>query len=79
MKNEIISKQQLKEATEEQRIVIARDVVRVRGATGENRPPIIVSIPRAILQAVKMEKGDDVRIYTEGIRIYLEKLEEPQI
>jgi hypothetical protein len=69
-------------ATEEdegKRTVIAHDVVRIRGATGEENPPIIVSIPRPILNVVKMEKGDEARIYTDGRRIYLEKLEEPTI
>lgn len=70
-------------ATEEddsgKRVVIAHDVVRIRGATGEENPPIIVSIPRPILNVVKMEKGDDARIYTDGMRIYLEKLEEPTL
>jgi hypothetical protein len=67
------------EEDEEKRVVIAHDVVRIRGATGEENPPIIVSIPRPILNVVKMEKGDEARIYTDGRRIYLEKLEEPQI
>jgi hypothetical protein len=59
--------------------VIARDVVRIRGATGEENPPLIVSIPRKILNAASIRKGDEVRIYTDGTRIYLEKLEEPEI
>jgi hypothetical protein len=59
--------------------VIARDVVRIRGATGEENPPIIISVPRKILNAANLRKGDDVRIYTDGIRVYLEKLEEPEI
>jgi hypothetical protein len=54
-------------------------VVRIRGATGEENPPLIVSIPRKILNAASIRKGDEVRIYTDGTRIYLEKLEEPEI
>ena len=57
--------------------VIASDVVLIRGATGEENPPIIISIPRKILNAASLRKGDEVRIYTDGARIYLEKLEEP--
>jgi hypothetical protein len=57
--------------------VIARDVVLIRGATGDENPPIIISIPRKILNAAGFRKGDEVRIYTDGARIYLEKLEEP--
>ncbi len=59
--------------------VIARDVVRIRGATGEENPPIIISIPRKILNTAGLRKGDEVRIYTDGARIYLEKLGEPEI
>jgi hypothetical protein len=59
--------------------VIARDVVRIRGATGEENPPIIISVPRKILNAASLRKGDEVRIYTDGARIYLEKLGEPEI
>jgi hypothetical protein len=57
--------------------VIARDVVLIRGATGEENPPLIVSIPRKILNAASLKKGDEVRIYTDGARIYLERLAEP--
>ena len=57
--------------------IIARDVVLVRGAVGGQNPPLIVSIPRTISSAANMTKGDEVRIYTDGRRIYLEKLEEP--
>ena len=57
--------------------VIASDVVLIRGATGEENPPIIISIPRKILNAASLRKGDEVRIYTDGARIYLEKLKEP--
>jgi hypothetical protein len=59
--------------------VIAQDVVRIRGAMGEENPPIIISIPRKILNAASLKKRDEVRIYTDGARIYLEKLEEPEI
>ena len=63
----------------ERNLVITRDVVRVRGATGEENPPIIISVPRAILNAVNMKKGDEVWIYTDGVRVYLEKLQAPEI
>jgi hypothetical protein len=59
--------------------VTARDVVLIRGATGEENPPLIVSLPRKILNAAGLRKGDEVRIFTDGVRVYLEKLEEPEI
>jgi len=59
--------------------VIAKDVVRIRGATGDRDPPIIVSIPKSVLNAANMRKGDDVRIYTDGRKVYLDRLEEPEI
>jgi hypothetical protein len=67
------------EREKEKKAVIARDVVRVRGATGEENPPIIISVPRPILNAVNIKKGDEVRIYTDGRKIYLERLDEPVI
>jgi hypothetical protein len=57
--------------------VITREVVRIRGATSGENPPIIISVPRKILNAASLRKGDEVRIYTDGQRVYLEKLEEP--
>jgi hypothetical protein len=59
--------------------VIACDVVLIRGATGNENPPLIVSIPRKILNAAGLRKSDQVRIYTDGRRVYLEKLKEPTL
>lgn len=77
----LIKKEERKDNESPRKItkVIARDVVRIRGATGEENPPIIISIPRKVLNAASLRKGDEVRIYTDGDRIYLEKLEEPEI
>ena len=65
--------------------VLADDIVNVRAARnpdkekGETQPPLIVSIPRPIAYAVKIQKGDRMRIYTDGEKIYLDKVEKPQI
>lgn len=59
--------------------VLAHDVVNIRGASGGENPPLIVSIPRAIANAVKVSKGDRMQIYTDGERIYLERLTQPTL
>jgi hypothetical protein len=54
-------------------------VVTIRGARGGEDAPLIMSIPRAIVNAAKYKKGDKVQIYTDGERTYLERLAEPKI
>ncbi|MFZ0896748.1 MAG: hypothetical protein WAZ77_19785 [Candidatus Nitrosopolaris sp.] len=59
------------------RKILAHDVVTVRGARGGEDAPLIVSIPKDIAEAAKCNKGEKWQIYTDGERIYLEKLAEP--
>jgi hypothetical protein len=59
--------------------VLARDVVTMRSARGGENAPLIVSIPSAIAKAIKCEKGEKFQIYTDGERIYLERLAEPKV
>jgi hypothetical protein len=59
--------------------ILAHDVVTIRGARGGEDAPLIMSIPRAIVNAAKYKKGDKVQIYTDGERTYLERLAEPKI
>lgn len=62
-----------------ERRVIAHDVVKVRTARSGKYPPMIISIPRDIAEAMKLQKDEKIRIYTDGERIYLDRFEEPQI
>lgn len=59
--------------------VIAHDVVNVRTARSGEYPPLIISIPKKIADAVLLKKGESVRIYTDGERIYIDRFEEPEI
>jgi hypothetical protein len=59
--------------------VLAHDVVNVRPARSGDYPPMIVSIPKKIVDIMKLEKGEKVRIYTDGERIYLDRFETPTL
>jgi hypothetical protein len=59
--------------------VLAHDVVSVRAARSGDFAPIIVSIPKTIIEAMKIKKGDRLRKFTDGNRIYLDRFEEPEI
>jgi hypothetical protein len=61
------------------RKIIAHDVVNVRPARSGDYPPMIISIPKKIVDAMKIKKGDSLRIYTDGEKIYLDKLEAPTL
>lgn len=59
--------------------VLAHDVVNIRAARSGDFAPLIVSIPKTIAKAMKIKKGDRLRIYTDGQRMYLDRFEEPEI
>jgi bifunctional DNA-binding transcriptional regulator/antitoxin component of YhaV-PrlF toxin-antitoxin module len=47
----------------------------IRPARSGDYPPMIVSIPKKIVNAMKLKKGESLRIYTDGERIYLDRFE----
>jgi hypothetical protein len=59
--------------------VLAHDVVNVRPARSGDYPPMIVSIPKKIVDVMKLERGEKLRIYTDGERIYLDRFETPTL
>jgi hypothetical protein len=59
--------------------VLAYDVVNVRPARSGDYPPMVVSIPKKIIAAMKLNKGETLRIYTDGEKIYLDRFEEPTL
>jgi hypothetical protein len=61
------------------RKVIAHDVVNARPARSGDSPPMIVTIPKKIVEAMKLKKGESLRIYTDGEKIYVDRFEEPTI
>jgi hypothetical protein len=59
--------------------VLAHDVVTIRAARGGEDIPMIVSIPKPIANILKLKLKDRMQIYTDGERIYLDKIKEPEI
>ena len=59
--------------------VVAHEVVSIRVARGGEHAPLVIPLPKSVGDAAKCEKGIKVHIYTDGERIYIEKLEEPKL
>lgn len=59
--------------------VLAHDVVSIRAARSGDFAPLIVSIPKTVVNTMKIKKGDRLRIYTDGQKIYMDKFEVPEI
>jgi hypothetical protein len=55
--------------------VIAHDVISVRPARSGDNPPMIITLPKKIVEAMKLKKGEDLRIYTDGEKIYIDRFE----
>jgi hypothetical protein len=59
--------------------VIAHDVINARPARSGDNPPMIITIPKKIVEAMKLKKGESLRIYTDGEKIYVDRFEEPTL
>jgi hypothetical protein len=63
--------------------ILARIAVTIRPARPikkENEiPPLIVSVPRIIANAANVQPKDQMMMYTDGERIYLDKIDEPKL
>ena len=46
--------------------VIAHDVISVRPARTGDSPLMIITVPKKIVEAMQLKKGEDLRIYTDG-------------
>jgi len=63
--------------------VIAHEVVSLRAARGnltereqkEDCAPLIVTIPKNIIKSIGVRKRDKLHIYSDGFRIYMDRLE----
>ena len=55
--------------------VITHDVISIRPARSGDSPPMIITIPKKIVEAMKLKKGEDLRIYTDGEKIYIDRFE----
>ena len=59
-----------------ERKVLAHTTVTIRPARTGDNPPIIISVPRKIVDVMKLKIGEDLRMYTDGEKIYLDRFEE---
>jgi len=50
-----------------------------RAARSGEYPPMIVTIPKKLVEAMKLKKGESLRIYTDGEKLYLDRFETPEI
>ena len=61
------------------RKVLAHTTVTIRPARTGDNPPIIISVPRKIVDVMRLKIGEDLRMYTDGEKIYLDRFEEPTL
>jgi hypothetical protein len=59
--------------------VLAHTTVTIRPARTGDNPPIIISVPRKIVDVMNLKIGENLRMYTDGEKIYLDRFEEPTI
>lgn len=56
--------------------VLAHDTVSVRVARSGAFAPMEVSIPKHIAGVMKLKKGERLRMYTDGTKIYIDRFQE---
>jgi hypothetical protein len=59
--------------------VLAHQTVSIRAARSGKNSPLIVSIPKIIVDAINIKKKDIVHMYTDGERVCFTKLKEPEL
>jgi hypothetical protein len=82
--NTITSQQQEEDIIEMSKKILARKAVTIRAARAPTKeegklPPLIVAIPKVIANAANVKQADQMIMYTDGNRIYLDKIQEPKI
>jgi bifunctional DNA-binding transcriptional regulator/antitoxin component of YhaV-PrlF toxin-antitoxin module len=40
---------------------------------------MIITIPKKLVEAMKLKDDESLRIYTDGERLYIDRFEEPEI
>lgn len=63
----------------EKKKVLAYSRINARAARGGENPPIIVTIPKEIVDAFKLKLGETLDIITDGEKIVLKRIEIPKI
>jgi hypothetical protein len=76
--------QQEEDIIEMSKKILARKAVTIRAARAPTKeegklPPLIVAIPKVIANAANVKQADQMIMYTDGNRIYLDKIQEPKI
>jgi hypothetical protein len=61
------------------RRVVAHDLIRIRASRSGDFAPLEITLPKQIVDSMKLEKGMQIRIYTDGERGYFDIAEEPTI
>ena len=59
--------------------VIAHDLVNIRPARSDDSPPMVVTIPKKIVNTMKLKKGESLGVYPDGEKIFLDRFEEHTI
>ena len=53
--------------------VVAHGTANARPARTGNNAPIIITIPKEIVEAMKIKKGETLRLYTDGEKVYIDR------
>jgi Antidote-toxin recognition MazE, bacterial antitoxin len=56
--------------------IIAHGTAFARPARTGDNVPIIITIPKDIVRAMKIKKGENLRLYTDGDKIYIDRFQE---
>lgn len=56
--------------------IIAHGTAFARPARSGDNVPIIITIPKDIVEAMKIKKGENLRLYTDGDKIYIDRFME---
>jgi hypothetical protein len=59
--------------------VLAHDSITIRAARSGKDAPLIMSLPKEIADKMKFKKGDKVRIYTDGEKVYVDRFDIPKV
>jgi hypothetical protein len=68
--------------TDSSKKIIAHDTVSLRPARSAKEgkdPPMVISVPKSIIHAMKLKTGESLRIYTDGKKIFIDRFEEAEV
>jgi antidote-toxin recognition MazE-like antitoxin len=53
--------------------VIAHGTANARPARSGDNAPMIITIPKEIVEVMKIKKGEILRLYTDGEKVYIDR------